>query len=78
MIYRELKPINILDKFPNPELINNSKAIKPSRRLGEVLLKTKYNKVIHGVLLAEEIGLDRMRAKNKGFNDWISKLEKIQ
>ncbi|OIP83304.1 MAG: hypothetical protein AUK44_05825 [Porphyromonadaceae bacterium CG2_30_38_12] len=59
----------------NPELINDGLTTAPSKRL-ESLIKG-YNKIVYGAILAEEIGLERLRAKAVRFNEWIAKLESI-
>jgi hypothetical protein len=61
--------------FSNPEMINNSAETAPSKRLSRII--KGYNKIIDGSLLAQEIGLDKIREKCPRFNDWISKLEQI-
>jgi hypothetical protein len=65
---------DILDQFNgNPELINNSSQTAPSKRLAV----TPYRKTTHGPNIAKEIGLDVLREKCKGFNDWLSRLEAL-
>ena len=59
----------------NPELINDGATTAPSKRLERLILG--YNKIVYGADLAEEIGLERIRAKAVRFNDWIAKLESI-
>lgn len=66
---------NVFIQFPNPELINDNKTTSPSHRIQEIA--KGFNKVIHGIRLAEEIGIQNMRNKCKHFNDWITKLENI-
>jgi len=63
---------NILDQFNgNPELINNSPETAPSKRLA----MTPYRKTTHGPNIAKEIGIENIRGKCKGFDDWIRVLE---
>lgn len=59
----------------NPELINDSPATAPSKRI----LSTCpiYDKVDDGILILKEIGLARIRSKCVHFNEWISLLEKL-
>ena len=68
--------VSVLNEFTNPELINETKETSPSHRLTDVIFN-KFNKTIHGILLAESIGLYRIRQKSAHFNKWISKLEKV-
>lgn len=65
--------VDIFNTYPNPELINNSRLTSPSHRLVRII--RGYNKVVYGDILAEAIGLTRIRAKCPRFNEWISKIE---
>lgn len=65
----------ILQEFPNPELINDTPDNAPSYRLSRLI--KGYNKVIYGSILAEAIGLARIRNKSPRFNAWIDDLEEI-
>jgi hypothetical protein len=66
---------SILDRYRNPELINNDPTTAPSKRL-ERLIKG-YNKIVYGAILAQNIGMVNLRKKSPRFNTWIQKLEKI-
>ncbi|MCF8308030.1 MAG: DUF4276 family protein [Bacteroidales bacterium] len=59
--------------YKNPEEINDRKEFCPSARL-EYHIKG-FNKVIHGSLIAQEIGLEQIRKKCLRFSSWIDKLE---
>ncbi len=61
---------------PNPELINDGKTTAPSKRLQRLIIG--YNKPIYGSILAEAIGLKRIRNKCPRFNHWISNLEMLE
>jgi hypothetical protein len=65
----------ILSEFENPELIKDNPKSAPSKRLEKLI--NGYNKVVYGPMLAENIGIERIRAKAPRFNDWIKKLESI-
>jgi hypothetical protein len=65
----------IIQEFPNPEDINNNRETAPSKRLGRLI--PGYEKVIYGSLMAQEIGLDKIRQSCPRFNAWISRLESI-
>ncbi|KHD05051.1 hypothetical protein PN36_33750 [Candidatus Thiomargarita nelsonii] len=72
----EIKPWaeDILHKFNgNPELINNSSQTAPSK----LLAVTPYRQTTHGPNIAKEIGLDVLREKCRGFDDWLSRLEAL-
>lgn len=71
--YDELR--NIFVQYSNPELINDNKETSPSNRLKRII--RGYNKLIHCIILAESIGLSRIREKADRFNNWINKLEQI-
>lgn len=60
-------------RYDNPEMINNNKETSPSHRLERIILG--YDKVIYGNILAEAIGLEKMRAKSPRFNLWLKCLE---
>lgn len=60
--------------FENPEMINNSPATAPSKRLIEAI--PDYNKVIFGNCVAMDIGLKKIREKCPLFNEWVEKLMK--
>lgn len=70
---REL--IDVINRHPNPELINDNPNTAPSKRL-EKLIKG-YRKVLYGNSIAETIGLQNMRNKSPRFNQWLTKLENL-
>jgi len=64
---------SINDGFPSPEHINDSPQTAPSKRiLGAV---PSYSKVAEGVLIAEDIGLEKIRGACKHFDGWMTELE---
>ena len=56
-----------------PELINGSQETSPSHRLQSAILG--YQKVVHGIKLAKEIGITNMREKCPHFNQWLTTLQ---
>ena len=60
---------------PNPELINDGKDTAPSKRL--LRLIRGYNKPVYGAILAETIGLERIKSKSPRFNQWLTDLESL-
>lgn len=84
-IFREQIPANelvgideltqTLKQYSNPEMINNNRETSPSHRLERIILG--YNKIVYGNILAEAIGLKKIRAKSPRFNEWIKKLKRI-
>lgn len=70
---KELKAT--FSQFSNPEMINNNRETSPSHRLERII--SGYNKIVYGNILAEAIGLQRIRNKSPRFNNWIKKLENL-
>ncbi|GIJ95952.1 hypothetical protein CAPN001_05210 [Capnocytophaga stomatis] len=66
----------IFANFDNPEMINDKKETSPSHRLARII--KGYDKVVYGNILAETIGLHRIRNKAPRFNNWIETLSKIE
>lgn len=65
----------IRDQYETPEDINDSPQTAPSKRIMAVFSGGQYGKVAHGPLIAEAIGMERMRAECPGFNAWVTRLE---
>lgn len=61
------------DSFETPEMINNSSATAPSKRLVRAI--PEYDKVLDGCFLAMEIGLATIRSQCPMFNKWVTQLE---
>ena len=59
----------------SPEHINDGPDTHPSARLRQ--LRPKYKKVAHGVAVASRIGLHRIRAECRHFNDWLTRIEAL-
>jgi hypothetical protein len=66
--------------FPttNVELINESPHKAPSKRIIKFLPEYEGQKAQVGPLIAEDIGLIKLRSACKHFNEWISKLELLK
>ncbi len=84
IFYNQIPPADIVGKvelekifaeYNNPEMINTKKETSPSHRLKRII--KGYNKIIHGDILAEAIGLNKIRKKSPRFNEWIAKIENI-
>lgn len=65
----------ILASFPTAEHINDSVHTKPSKRILD--LAPSYNKVADGIIIAEIIGVEQMRAVCPHFNSWLQKIENL-
>jgi len=68
--------VETISEFDNPEMINEGKGTAPSKRLENKIFK-RYDKVFYGSLIAESIGLDKIRIKCRGFDKWIKDLSDI-
>ncbi len=62
-------------RFSTPEDINDSSDTAPSKRIVELI--PRYQKVVDGPLLVEEIGLEAIRAECPRFNAWVTRLESL-
>ncbi len=65
----------VRQQFETPEHINDNPTTAPSKRI-EALIPT-YDKRLHGELVANETGLDRIRNECPRFNGWLSRLESL-
>ena len=71
------KTASIISSYDNPEDINTSPKGAPSKRL--LAIKSDYNKVLEGNLIALEIGIKSILEKCPQFAGWIkSIIEKAQ
>ena len=61
--------------FATPEDINDNPQTAPSKRIQAAY--PPYNKVIDGVLVASQVGLDVMRTECPRFGNWLSRLEAL-
>ena len=66
---------DILTEYPNPELINDHKSTAPSARLTELV--SGYKKAVYGSILAEAIGLIKIRHRCKRFDAWVARLASL-
>lgn len=62
----------------NPELVNEKRETSPSHRIIELIPPYQGQKVGSGCIIAELIGIEKIRNKCKHFNDWLTKLENIK
>ena len=65
----------VRERFTTPEDINDHPRTAPSKRIAKVI--PRYRKPLHGPLLAEEIGLDGIRAECPRFHAWVMRLESL-
>ncbi len=83
-VFRQLKDMSdelaeslqrIRNCFTTPEHIDDSPDTAPSKRIENAL--PGYTKSIDGPLIAEQIGLDAIRAECPRFNAWVARLESL-
>jgi hypothetical protein len=74
-IAKELK--RVADSYTSPEDINDDPQTAPSKRLLKIFKKGRYNKTVHGPIIAEKIGLPTIRGACPKFNAWLTSLEQI-
>jgi hypothetical protein len=72
--FNRVELLNILNKYPEPELINQKRETSPSHRLIKII--PSYNKIVYGNILVEMIGIEQIRQKNQHFDNWIEQLIK--
>ncbi|MBN1583573.1 MAG: DUF4276 family protein [Anaerolineae bacterium] len=63
-------------QFANPEHINDDPRTAPSRRLRTIY--PAYQKVLDGIVITAQIGLERLRAACPHFNTWVAWLASLQ
>lgn len=66
---------HIRSQYPTPEHINDGDNTAPSKRLSA--LYPIYDKVLHGSLISETIGLNKLRQECPHFDKWVSCLEHL-
>lgn len=66
---------SIRDRFDTPEHIDDGRETAPSKRIRSIC--RRYDKVLHGTLIALDIGLDAIRAECPKFDAWITRLERL-
>ena len=62
----------IINQYPNPELINGGAETAPSKRLLKLI--PGYQKTLHGPYIAMEIAIPKIREKCPRFDEWLTKL----
>lgn len=64
----------IRDDAKSPEHINDGYDTKPSERLKKHLPSPKYDKILHGTLAIEAIGIDKLLDECRHFAQWYNQL----
>ncbi len=63
----------VVQEIENPEDINDVPNTSPAERIKRIL--PHYIKDISGIIVAQHIGLEKMREKCPHFHEWIKKIE---
>lgn len=74
--YLEDRFRRVLDDAGDPEAINDHYDTCPSRRITGVV--RGYRKRAHSPIVAQRIGLERLRAQCRHFATWIERLEQLE
>lgn len=73
------KAINVLhgirSSVGSPEKINDDPKTAPSKRIAKII--PKFRKRLHGLMVAEKAGLDKIREECPRFNAWVENLENL-
>ena len=65
----------IRSSFQSPEYINDNPDTAPSKRIADVM--PQYAKRVDGPLLAETMGLNKIRTECPRFNEWVTRIESL-
>lgn len=65
----------VLKKYQNPEAINDGSETAPSKQIIKRVLG--YHKTLHGPIIADQIGLVRLRRSCANFSQWVGRLEMV-
>jgi len=65
----------IRKQFNSPEEIDDDPHTAPSKRLEAIF--PGYEKPLHGPLVVLEIGIEQIRRECSHFNDWLTRLERL-
>jgi hypothetical protein len=74
---RHAQLVQICQTIPCPEDINHGAMTAPSKRLDQIF-QGDFDKVEHGPVIAESIGLEAIRQKCPRFDQWVSWLESLR
>jgi len=66
--------VSTINNYPNPELLNDGAETAPSKRLTKLI--PRYQKTLHGPLIAAEIGVPLIIQKCPRFDQWVKNILK--
>jgi hypothetical protein len=71
--------VAIRNQFKTPEHINHGRSTAPSKRILSICesYNIKYEKPTHGILIALDVGLAKIRQECPRFNSWVERLESL-
>ncbi|HMR90341.1 MAG TPA: DUF4276 family protein [Saprospiraceae bacterium] len=62
----------VIIQYPNPEDINDSSESAPSKRLKQLI--KGYNKIVDGIIIIEENGIENILNQCPRFKTWVELL----
>ncbi len=68
----------VLREYGEPEAVNNNPETAPSKRLDAWSLNGKFPKTTTGIVIARQIGIQKIREKCPIFDNWLWTIETIQ
>lgn len=69
--------VEISEGYESPELIDDGPETAPSKRIARHIPEYAYQKASAGPLIAQRIGIERMRARCPHFAEWLGRLESL-
>jgi hypothetical protein len=69
--------VSMVSEFDSPELIDDGNETAPSKRIIKQIPEYEGMKASAGPIIAEKIGLSKLRSKCRHFDEWLSKLEAL-
>lgn len=67
----------LVSEFGSPELIDDGADTAPSKRIIKEIPEYEGSKLSAGPLVAQKIGLERIRAACRHFDEWLKKIESL-
>jgi hypothetical protein len=69
--------VAIAEAHDSPELIDDGPETAPSKRIVEHIPEYAFQKASRGPLIAQRIGIERMRGRCPHFAEWLGRLESL-
>ena len=69
---KRVEIIDVISRHPNPEMINDGADTAPSKRI--INLIPGYRKTLHGPIIAEENGIQKILEKCPRFKIWVESI----